>query len=133
MELNDRECHNGLGLLIRDGLAGLKSNKDNALKHFAVAAGQELAEAQVNIAKYHYTAGEEALAATYFETAVRLGSPFEAYFYLGRIHSNNLRRSNTPSSAASSSCAMSVSFYKLVAERGSWENDLLREAESTLR
>ncbi|KIY68091.1 HCP-like protein [Cylindrobasidium torrendii FP15055 ss-10] len=130
VELNDRECHNGLGLLIRDGLAGLKSNKDSALKHFAVAAGQELAEAQVNIAKYHYTAGEEALAATYFETAVRLGSPFEAYFYLGRIHSNNLRRSSTQSSAASSSCAMSVSFYKLVAERGSWENDLLREAEA---
>lgn len=69
------------------------------------------------------------LATTYFETAIRYGSPFEAYYYLGEIHSAQASGSGMPSHVASSSCAMAVSFYKLVAERGVWEDDLLRDAE----
>jgi len=34
-----------------------------------------------------------------------------------------------PANIAGSSCATAVSFYKLVAERGSWDDDLLKEAE----
>ena len=30
---------------------------------------------------------------------------------------------------AGSSCAIAVSFYKLVAERGTWDEDLLRDAD----
>jgi SEL1 protein len=73
--------------------------------------------------------GEMALATTYFETAVRNGSPFEAYYYLAEIHSASASNSGMPAHVASSSCAMAVSFYKLVAERGVWEEDLLRDAE----
>lgn len=52
-EHGDRECHNGLGIIYRDGL-GVKVDMKKAIAHFNVAAGQELAEAQVNIGKYHY-------------------------------------------------------------------------------
>ncbi len=54
-DYGDRECHNGLGILWRDGLVpGTKPDMKKAMQHFTLAAGQELAEAQVNIAKYHY-------------------------------------------------------------------------------
>ena len=53
-EHGDRESHNGLGIIYRDGL-GIKADMKQALAHFNVAAGQELAEAQVNIGKYHYS------------------------------------------------------------------------------
>jgi len=52
-EFGDRECHNGLGIIYRDGL-GTKVDNKFSLAHFTAAAGQELAEAQVNIGKYHY-------------------------------------------------------------------------------
>jgi SEL1 protein len=53
-ELGDRECHNGLGIIYRDGL-GTKADIKLSFAHFTAAAGQELAEAQVNIGKYHYS------------------------------------------------------------------------------
>lgn len=53
-EHGERECHNGLGIIYRDGL-GVKPDMKQALAHFNIAAGQELAEAQVNIGKYHYS------------------------------------------------------------------------------
>lgn len=65
------------------------------------------------------------LATAYFETAVRQGSPFEAYYYLALIHS---QQAHNPTFAAGS-CAMAVSFHKLVSERGVWDDDLLKDAE----
>jgi len=54
-EQGDRECLNGLGIMYRDGLIpGVKADMTAALSHFNAAAGQELAEAQVNIGKYHF-------------------------------------------------------------------------------
>ena len=54
-DFGDRESHNGLGILWRDGLVpGTKPDAKKAMQHFTLAAGQELAEAQVNIAKYHF-------------------------------------------------------------------------------
>ncbi|KAF8161262.1 hypothetical protein B0H34DRAFT_372708 [Crassisporium funariophilum] len=129
-EHGDRECHNGLAIIYRDGLIpGFKADSKLAMAHFTAAAGQELAEAQVNIGKYHFNRGELALATPYFETAVRNGSPFEAYYYLAEIYSAQASNPNTPPHVVSSSCAMAVSFYKLVAERGVWDDDLLRDAE----
>lgn len=55
-EQGDRECLNGLGIMYRDGLIpGVKADMTLALSHFNAAAGQELAEAQVNIGKYHFS------------------------------------------------------------------------------
>lgn len=50
----DRECHNGLGILYRDGLVQGKKDIKKALDHFMVAAAQELAEAHVNLGKHHF-------------------------------------------------------------------------------
>lgn len=69
------------------------------------------------------------MATMYFDAAVRHGSPFEAFYYLADLHH---RLTKTPGAAntAAGSCAMAVSFYKLVVERGAWAGDLLREAEA---
>ena len=69
------------------------------------------------------------LATVFFETAIRQGSPFEAYYYLAAIQSRMAKSPNTPREIAGSACAIAVSFNKLVSERGVWEEDLLREAE----
>jgi hypothetical protein len=66
---------------------------------------------------------------TYFETAIRYGSPFEAYYHLGKIHAAQAATPGMPPHIVSSSCSMAVSFYKLVSERGVWGDDLLRDAE----
>ncbi|KIK69055.1 hypothetical protein GYMLUDRAFT_91457 [Collybiopsis luxurians FD-317 M1] len=126
----ERECHNGLGILWRDGLIpGSKADLKKALFHFSAAANLDLAEAHVNIAKISYNQGDIATATVHLDAAVRLGSPFEAYYYLGQIHATQANNPLIPRNIASSSCAMGVSFYKIVAERGLWDEDFLREAE----
>ncbi|KAF9049902.1 hypothetical protein BJ165DRAFT_1454719 [Panaeolus papilionaceus] len=127
-EQGEKECQNGLGIIYRDGL-GVKVDMKKALFHFTAAAGQELPEAQVNLGKYHYERGELALAMTYFEGAVRNGSPFEAYYYYAEIQSAQVNKVGIPAYSSSGSCSMAVSFYKLIAERGVWDDDLLRDAE----
>ncbi|KAL4079286.1 hypothetical protein J3A83DRAFT_4208580 [Scleroderma citrinum] len=128
-EYGDRECHNGLGILWREGLVKGRKDTRKALEHFAIAAGQELAEAHVNLGKHHYARGDLKLAATYFETAIRFGSTFEAHFYLAKIHTVNIRSGDFSQDYAAGSCASAVSFYKLVAERGVWDDDLVNKAE----
>lgn len=54
-EQGDRECQNALGIIWRDGLVpSLKADSMKALAYFTAAANQELAEAQVNVAKIHF-------------------------------------------------------------------------------
>ena len=65
----------------------------------------------------------------HFENALRLGSPFEAYYYLADIQARQVRSKLLPPEIAGSSCAVAVSFFKLVAERGSWDDDMLRDAD----
>jgi SEL1 protein len=50
----DKECHNGLGIMWRDGLVDGRRDAKKSLTSFAVAAGQDLAEAQINLGKHHY-------------------------------------------------------------------------------
>ncbi|KAJ6593532.1 HCP-like protein [Mycena capillaripes] len=129
-EHGDRECQNALGIMWRDGLVpGAKADLKKAMTYFMAAAGQELAEAQINVAKYHFARGEVVLAAAIFNTAIAFGSPFEAYYYLGQIQSAQAGTPGISPAIASSSCAMAVSFYKIVSERGVWGDDLLRDAE----
>ncbi|KAH0829180.1 hypothetical protein J3R83DRAFT_2728 [Lanmaoa asiatica] len=128
-EYGDRECHNGLGIMWRDGLVKGRQDISKAIGYFSHAAGQELAEAFVNMGKYHYGRAEMKLAGTYFETAIRHGSPFEAHFYLAKIHTMNMQTAGLPQGYAAGSCANAVSFYKFVAERGVWDEDLVDDAE----
>ncbi|KAG6889928.1 hypothetical protein C0992_003523, partial [Termitomyces sp. T32_za158] len=118
-EHGDRECHNGLGIIYRDALIpGTKPDIRKAVTHFGVAAEQELAEAYVNLGKYHY--GKYLI----------IGFCLQCSFVVQNVIASN--QAQTPgilSHVASSSCAMAVSFYKLVSERGGWDEDFLREAE----
>ncbi|KAG8898720.1 ERAD-associated protein [Tulasnella sp. 408] len=125
----DRESHNGLGLIYRDGLIDGKPDLAKALNHFKAAAGQDLAEAQVNLGKHYYGLGDVARATKYFDTAIRHGSPFEAYYYIAEIHSNQAHDPQASSAVRGGSCGLAVSFYKLVAERGIWNDNLVGEAE----
>ncbi|KAI0359680.1 HCP-like protein [Trametes cingulata] len=130
-EYGEKECHNGLGIIWRDGLVDGKKDIKKAMHYFATAATQELAEAQVNIGKYHYERGDIKRATAYFETALRQGSPFEAYYYLADIQARQARAAMVPPEIAGSSCAIAVSFYKLVAERGTWDDNLLKDADDS--
>lgn len=54
-EAGDRECHNGLGVIWRDGLVQGRTDEKKALSFFSAAAAQELAEAQVNLGKHSFS------------------------------------------------------------------------------
>jgi SEL1 protein len=71
------------------------------------------------------------LAKNYFDLAIRHGSQFEAYYYTATIHASNARNNAqlNPSQSSIGSCPIAVSFYKMVAEKGSWKNNILAEAE----
>lgn len=125
-DYGDRECHNGLGIIWRDGLVENRKDAKKAAFHFGVAAGHELAEAQVNMGKLAHAQGQLKAAITFFESAMRNGSPFEAFYYLGAIQHQIARAPDAPEGA----CPSAVSFFKTVAERGSWgERNLMRRAE----
>ena len=51
-EYGDKECHNLLGIIWRDGVIDGRKDVRKALTHFHTAASQELAEAQVNLGKH---------------------------------------------------------------------------------
>ena len=123
----EKEAHNGLGIMYRDGL-GVPVDKQKAFHYFTAAAGQDLAEAQVNLGKMHLDRGEINNAVQLFEVALRHGSPFEAFYLLSRIHATTAR---LPSQSGGSLgiCGVSVGFYKLVAGRGSWNDDYVNEAD----
>ncbi|GAA5980248.1 hypothetical protein JCM10908_001587 [Rhodotorula pacifica] len=119
----DRESNNGLGIMYRDGL-GVERDLKKANMLFHAAAQQDLAEAQVNLGKFHFGMGDFVLANTYFEHAIRADSmrspdTFQAYYYLAELAA----RSSTDS------CPVAVSFYKRVAERGDWDHEVWWEAE----
>ena len=61
---------------------------------------------------------------------MRHGSPFEAYYYIASLHASRAQDLTTLPDVRAGSCPVAVSFYKLVAERGCWKEDLLAEAEA---
>ncbi|KAM0753405.1 HCP-like protein [Meredithblackwellia eburnea MCA 4105] len=124
----DRESNNGLGVMYRDGL-GVAQDVKKANMLFLAAAQQDLAEAQVNLGKYHFGIGDFVLATTYFEHAikhdgVRQADAFQSYYYLAELSSRAINRADQ--------CPTAVSFYKVVAERGDWDHEVWWEAERAL-
>lgn len=145
----DKESFNALGIIHRDGLLNGNAREDAALLQFGRAAAADLPEALVNIGKIYYRKsgitllkfsictkdpttehGNTRLAKQYFENALRHGSQFEAYYWSAQIHANMARlqiaQEGIPNTG---SCAVATSFYKIVAERGSWKSTLIPEAE----
>lgn len=123
----DREAFNGLGIMYRDGLGVAKDSK-KAFHFFQGAAGQDLAEAQVNLGKMHMERGELQQAFQFFEVAIRHGSPFEAFHLLSKIHATTAR---LPSHAGGQrgNCGVSVAYFKLASERGSWNDDYIAQGD----
>lgn len=130
-DYGEKESQNGLGIIWRDGLVDGKKDTKKALHYFQAAATQELAEAHVQLGKHNYNIGDTVSATRHFEQAVRLGSPFEAYYYLAGLQSSHSKNPLTPRSFVGSACSVAVSFYKLIAERGTWGDDLLQEASES--
>ncbi|WWD21783.1 hypothetical protein CI109_106270 [Kwoniella shandongensis] len=123
VELGDREALNGLGIIHRDGLA-VTPDRLKASHYFQAAAAQDLAEAQVNLAKLHLERGEIAQAVQFLDVALRHGATFEAFHLLAAIHASNARTGLGPGM-----CGVAVAYEKLVAERGSWNEDWVGEAD----
>jgi len=72
--------------------------------------------------------GELQQAFQYFEVAIRHGSPFEAFHLLAQIHATTAR---LPAHAGGEKghCGVSVAYYKLVSERGSWQDSLISDGD----
>ena len=145
----DKESLNALGIIHRDGLLDGNAREDIALVQFGRAAAADLPEALVNLGKVYYSEsciapldnsictktlttehGNTRVAKQHFESALRHGSQFEAYYWSGQMHATMARlqaaQEATPNTGA---CAVATSFYKIVAERGSWKSTLISEAE----
>jgi len=64
----------------------------------------------------------------YLETALKHGSPFEAFHLYAAIHAATARRP-LDQGGKPGFCGAAVAWYKLVAERGSWNDNYLLDAE----
>ncbi|KAG8689795.1 ERAD-associated protein [Ceratobasidium sp. 423] len=113
-EFGEKESHNGLGIIYRDGLLDGKQDLKKAAQYFAAAAGQDLPDAQVNYGKIYYERKDYTNAIPFFENAIRHGAPFEAYYYLADYNTQRARAGEP------SSCSVAVAFHKHIAERGTW-------------
>lgn len=135
--------------MYRDGL-GVRPDPKTALAHFTQAAGQDLAEAQVNLAKLHLgpflalslsspqrmltdslcsypffpraARNEIQLATNYLHQAARSGSPFEAYYHLGLLYAAHARAA-LAADLRPETCGVAVAHLKQAAERGAWDAD----------
>lgn len=64
----------------------------------------------------------------YLESALRHGSPFEAFHLYSSLHAATARRP-IEEGGKPGFCGAAVAWYKLVAERGSWNDNFLLDAE----
>lgn len=58
---------------------------------------------------------------------MRHGSPFEAFYYLAEIQAAQIKI--VPASLKPGACSIAAAFFKVVSERGSWDEDLIQEGE----
>jgi hypothetical protein len=58
---------------------------------------------------------------------MRHGSPFEAYYYIAKVQASQMKI--MPASLKPGACSIAASFFKVVAERGSWGEDFIQEGE----
>lgn len=121
---NRPEAGDGLGIIYRDGL-GVKPDLKKAISYFEHAAGQEHADAEIHLGKILLDRGEAGRAAKYFESAIRHGSSFEAFYHLGGLHASQARSDRNGKPGA---CGVAVGYYKHVSETGTWDHDFVGEA-----
>ncbi|MBW0464846.1 hypothetical protein O181_004561 [Austropuccinia psidii MF-1] len=118
----DRESQNGLGVMYRDGL-GVQRNIEKAVNYFQLAANAELADAYVNLGKY-YMDIDPLASIPHFDNAIKHGDSYQSYYYLAEINTLNFQQFNRPEL-----CPIAVAFYKRVAERGDWFEEVFWKSE----
>lgn len=142
--------------MYRDGL-GVERDVKKANLYFHGAAQADLAEAQVNLGKYHFGKpahslasraapllppaaadlgflaragmGDFALATTYFEHAIRHDGSRQPDTFQSYYY---LAELNARALNRDDQCPFTVAFYKMVAEKGDWETEVWWEAERAL-
>lgn len=72
--------------------------------------------------------GELTQAISFLEVALRHGSPFEAFHLLSSIHATSGRLPSAQGGRPGM-CGVSVAWFKLASERGSWLDNYMLEAD----
>lgn len=114
----DALCQYSMGLMHLYGL-GMEKNPVRAAEHFAPAADQEFASAQVRLGALLMDQGDLSSASRYFEFAARNGH-IEAFYYLAEIANQGIGRDR--------SCATACVYYKMVAEKAESLHSMFAEA-----
>ncbi|KDN48199.1 hypothetical protein K437DRAFT_267688 [Tilletiaria anomala UBC 951] len=138
IDLADAVSHNGVGIMLRDGL-GVPRDVAKAVQAFEIPASEKIPHtgAIVNIAKILYDIGDRADARKRFETAIFWGNPFESYYWLAKLNSAQARSpqstAQAPRPQQDDLCRLAVVGFKRVVERGDWDNPVFHRAEKAWR
>lgn len=141
-EQGDTESFNGLGVMHQLGL-GVPTNMLKAVEYFEMAATAGIASSVdgcMNLGKLHFQYGDYTQAFKHFELAMKLGSSFEAYYYLAMINLRVARyridldnpmayRVDAPGTASYERCRSAVSGFKYASERADWKDPTFTRAE----
>jgi len=66
----------------------------------------------------------------HFTWALGNGNPYEAFYHLGLIHAKAARQENPLFGKKTGTCGVAVSYLKSMVERGSWEYDMMGQADT---
>jgi SEL1 protein len=102
----DPLCRHLMGIMYRDGL-GVPRDSYKAASYFRVAADEDLAPAQSDLALLFLDQGELETAGRYFELAAHHGY-MEAFYYLAELTNKGIGRERH--------CGVAATYYKIVAE-----------------
>ncbi|KAK0567049.1 ERAD-associated protein [Tilletia horrida] len=143
-EAGDTDCHNGLGVMIRDGL-GVKPSPKDATQYFTAAAQPvgPTPEGMTNMGRVYLGLKDYGNAARMFQNAKSLQDPFESFLWHGKIdayitHAQEATSSSSsqPLSAHSTSgptlqerCDSAVINLKHAIERADWADPVYHRAD----
>ncbi|KAE8222348.1 hypothetical protein CF319_g4428 [Tilletia indica] len=137
----DSDCHNGLGVMIRDGY-GVKASVEGAVPYFTASAqpANPSPDGLVNMGRLYYDAKDFASAARTFKSAMHLLEPFESYLWHGKIDALLARaQSSTTTSlpisgpTAQERCDSATLNLKHAVERADWADPVSHRADRAWR
>ncbi|KAK0530718.1 ERAD-associated protein [Tilletia horrida] len=144
-EAGDPDCHNGIGVMIRDGY-GVKPNVDDAARYFAAASQSThpSADGLVNMGRIQFDLKDFSGASHSFKKAMHFLDPFESYLWHGKIDAV-LTRAQAKASASSTGaasttgpslqerCDSAVLNFKHAVERADWADPVFHRADRAWR
>ncbi|KAG0941832.1 hypothetical protein G6F61_007980 [Rhizopus arrhizus] len=121
---DDPISQNALGLMYKNGIV-VEENQRAALHHFKLAADQEYAEAEINLA-LEYVQDDLTLPVAIEKLNKAAESKhLLAYWYLGQL--------NDQGYIPTRSCRVSVHYYKAISEAGDWLYPTVEQAYSAYK